>query len=135
MLAQAGSTTNHLTVNALFTAVDEVDWRAYAATKGLSEKQQKIADKVSLVCSTWVSCRGQGEWLPTGTALVAACACTSHDCTTALRQKPSALCILAFFSVCFYPPVLCCPAHPQAGHPHAALQRGPDLWSSVAPPT
>ncbi|PRW44332.1 Kanadaptin isoform B [Chlorella sorokiniana] len=26
--------------------LDEVDWRAYAATKGLSEKQQKIADKI-----------------------------------------------------------------------------------------
>jgi hypothetical protein len=26
--------------------VEEVDWRAYAATRGLSEKQQKVADKV-----------------------------------------------------------------------------------------
>lgn len=27
-------------------AVEDVDWRAYQATKGLSEKQQKVADKV-----------------------------------------------------------------------------------------
>jgi hypothetical protein len=26
--------------------VEHVDWRAYAATKGLSEKQQKVADKI-----------------------------------------------------------------------------------------
>lgn len=43
-----------------FTAVDEIDWRAYAATKGLSEKQQKIADKVGRAyalrhsCAVWL---------------------------------------------------------------------------------
>jgi hypothetical protein len=26
--------------------VEDVDWRAYAATRGLSEKQQKLADKI-----------------------------------------------------------------------------------------
>ncbi len=41
--------TNFMILSRLF-AVDEVDWRAYAATKGLSEKQQKIADKVGAVC-------------------------------------------------------------------------------------
>ena len=28
------------------TRAGEVDWRAYAATKGLTEKQQKVADKI-----------------------------------------------------------------------------------------
>lgn len=27
-------------------AVEDIDWRAYAATKGLTDKQQKIADKI-----------------------------------------------------------------------------------------
>lgn len=26
--------------------MEDVDWRTYAATKGLSEKQQKVADKI-----------------------------------------------------------------------------------------
>ncbi len=26
--------------------MEDIDWRAYAATKGLSEKQQKVADKI-----------------------------------------------------------------------------------------
>jgi hypothetical protein len=30
----------------LCLSVEDVDWRAYAATRGLSEKQQKLADKI-----------------------------------------------------------------------------------------